>query len=1027
LSPDADQLEDAGLRRRRETIRTSLRRVNTLMLGILLLVVALALTALLQARRVERETSRALAATSHAETLRQEQRTALLDQARAWRKQDAAGQWARARQALQAAAKIQPSSDLREEALAWMPYAEVKEGPWLRFQQPTGNIAFDADVRRAALCWDNDEVHLFDLESGKELYALPDSRNSVGWLRFSPDGRWLVARHHATATNGILWNLETRTVARRFRAAQGIFTDGAYDFSPDSRRLASADQSGGVRIYDLVADNPSLTLGTGFTAHSLRFSPDGERLALGAGGFVEVWDIASRRPLGRFETGFYVDWVSWHPAGEWVCFNGLSGDVVLWHWRTGGRWQIRTGETRILQAHFHPAGHRLVTWSHDNTVAEWDIGAVQPLMVMEKRRADHYSADGRRLSLVDMERGCSFAALPEREAYRSSLEAGNPVRSLAWLGALLLRANDQGVELWNPATGRREDFQSWPAAKQVRLVGGGAAGVAVGEQGWVRWPLQQTDLGRWRLGEPVKHALKADEVEEMALAPGGDFVALRGSRGIQLHSIKQPETAIVVPDSSGFTRPAFSPDGQKLAACSTNGCVLWNTRTGGRITHLKGEASAIAFSPGGRYFVTGGPETLTVHDAADLKPLWHASLDGGALPVRLAFSPDEQWLAAGFAGGSLALYRSEGLERLVRFDRPRPLSIRELCFNDAGTQLAVLSDGGNVFLWDIGLMREQLADMRLDFDQPMLAAAVVQLPAGSGGLVPLALGGALLAILLGLLALQRYRKLVEGYFEVDALAARRHEQLAQAQAELLHSQKMRALGTLASGIAHDFNNLLSVIRMSNRLASRAAKDNPAVQENAAEIEQAVEQGKSVVRSMLGYSREAADDGQPYHVAELVENVVTLLGKQFLSGITLTLELEPGLPPVRVPKARLEQILLNLIVNASEAMNGQGKLLLAARRAEPGGGAFILAPREAGQHIEVVVADSGAGIAPEVRSRVFEPFFTTKNVGAARGTGLGLSMVHTIAREDGLGIALESAPGKGATFRIVIPVATESNP
>jgi signal transduction histidine kinase len=172
--------------------------------------------------------------------------------------------------------------------------------------------------------------------------------------------------------------------------------------------------------------------------------------------------------------------------------------------------------------------------------------------------------------------------------------------------------------------------------------------------------------------------------------------------------------------------------------------------------------------------------------------------------------------------------------------------------------------------------------------------------------------------------------------------------------------------------------------------------------------------------MLGYSRAAAELDNEYSVAAVVSETVAMLGKKFLAGIVLKLEIQPDLPPVRGARGRLEQMLLNLVVNAAEAMKSQGTLRLAARLTSSAADC-VLKPRFAPAYIELLVSDSGPGIPSEILPRIFEPFFTTKNAGATPGTGLGLSTVYTMAEQDGLGLGIATAQGKGTTFRITIPV------
>jgi signal transduction histidine kinase len=199
------------------------------------------------------------------------------------------------------------------------------------------------------------------------------------------------------------------------------------------------------------------------------------------------------------------------------------------------------------------------------------------------------------------------------------------------------------------------------------------------------------------------------------------------------------------------------------------------------------------------------------------------------------------------------------------------------------------------------------------------------------------------------------------------------------------------------------------------------------------VEGAVEQGKKIVRSMLGYSRDPSDEAESYSVADLVNEAGLLLNQQFLRGITVKLELNRELPEVTGRRGKVQQILLNLIVNAAEALNGHGQLRIGARATSAVGPNVILQPGPAARYIELVIEDSGPGIDPQIQERVFEPFFSTKPRGASSGTGLGLSLVHALAEQEKLGISLQSEVGRGTTFTLWIPVtetlldATDTHP
>jgi signal transduction histidine kinase len=282
--------------------------------------------------------------------------------------------------------------------------------------------------------------------------------------------------------------------------------------------------------------------------------------------------------------------------------------------------------------------------------------------------------------------------------------------------------------------------------------------------------------------------------------------------------------------------------------------------------------------------------------------------------------------------------------------------------------------------------------------------------------------GLVVTIGIGLYILRYQRRLFGGYLETEELAARREAELRETQAALLLSEKMKALGTMAAGVAHDFNNLLSVVRLSSELIEEQTQPDGMTRENFEAIQKAVQRGKGVVNSMLGYAR---DDGQvrAFAAGEMISEAVALLSQPFLSGLVLQIEADAATPRLTGRKGRLEQMLLNLIINAAEAMNGRGTLMLSARPVVSAG-QCLLPPREAPAYVELFVKDSGPGIPPDVLPRIFEPFFTTKNKGAQHGTGLGLSMLYNMAKEDGIGVAVETGLGSGTAFRLLLPLEAD---
>ncbi len=276
------------------------------------------------------------------------------------------------------------------------------------------------------------------------------------------------------------------------------------------------------------------------------------------------------------------------------------------------------------------------------------------------------------------------------------------------------------------------------------------------------------------------------------------------------------------------------------------------------------------------------------------------------------------------------------------------------------------------------------------------------------------------------LAINRHLRLVRSYAEIEQIVAERTRQLAVANRELAHAEKMRSLGTLAAGVAHDFNSILSIIRGSAQIIEANPENQDKIRTRISRIMSMVEQGSTLVKAMLGFSR--ADDLKLVldDVSTVVEETVRLAGDRLPPEVEVRLDITPGLPPVHGSRELLQQMLLNLILNALDAMESRGLLILHCHREHRVPDHWVLVPAPAKEYVAVSVEDSGCGISQDHLSRIFEPFFTTKAFSTRHGTGLGLSMVYEFCKELGYGLNVRSELSKGTTFSIVIPVC-ESAP
>ena len=238
--------------------------------------------------------------------------------------------------------------------------------------------------------------------------------------------------------------------------------------------------------------------------------------------------------------------------------------------------------------------------------------------------------------------------------------------------------------------------------------------------------------------------------------------------------------------------------------------------------------------------------------------------------------------------------------------------------------------------------------------------------------------------------------------------------------ELRQSQKMEAVGQLAGGIAHDFNNLLTVILGYSEVLLVDAEGNESIVQSATAITDAAERAASLTRQLLAFSRRTMLQPRRVDVNALITNAGRLLGRLIGGTIDFRLELGGDVPDIRVDPGQLDQVMMNLAVNARDAMLGTGTLTIATVPCELTVAAAARLELPAGRYARVSITDDGTGMSKEVVARIFEPFFTTKGVG--NGTGLGLSMVFGIVRQSGGAIEVESAPGHGSTFRLYFPQA-----
>jgi signal transduction histidine kinase/ActR/RegA family two-component response regulator len=252
----------------------------------------------------------------------------------------------------------------------------------------------------------------------------------------------------------------------------------------------------------------------------------------------------------------------------------------------------------------------------------------------------------------------------------------------------------------------------------------------------------------------------------------------------------------------------------------------------------------------------------------------------------------------------------------------------------------------------------------------------------------------------------------------------RTKALANSEKQLQQVMKLQAIGTLAGGIAHDFNNILFPIVGYTELTMDDIPEDSQARQNLEEILKATNRAKELVQQILTFSRQNCQERKPLRIQYLIKEALKLLRATIPSSIDIDCDIDEFCGPIKGDPTQIHQVIMNLCTNAYHAMQETGgKLDVRLKEIHISYEQSIeRVGMKIGKHIELTVTDSGHGMEPQVMERIFEPYYTTKEQG--KGTGLGLSVIHGIVKNHGGDITVTSLPGKGATFKVVLPIIDE---
>jgi signal transduction histidine kinase len=1066
------------LHAQRERIRRSFLRANTAIAVVVAAVLGLAVAAVVAGVRASRHQQRAERAEQDA---REKLWNSDLAQARAARLSGQRGYRLQALTAVSNAAAFRPSTELRNEAIASLTSADLEPEGSLHPVGLPHRVDIQPGLRLYGITTALGSITLFRLSDHLEIgrfsasgYGLPRG-SLLGGFEFGADGRHLLA----VFKNGFAaaWSLQdsaplwirTNVPGRRLHSLT---------FGPSSQlcMAVSVGASSTIHILDLPTGTESQSHTVTGMVQAASMRPGSSQVALCYGGEVQLWDWKRRAVVQTFRLPTPGMEPVWSRDGLLMAVPDADGTIYLHNLASGAFHSLIGHVERLRAVTFSPDGSLLLSSSWDNTTRLWDTGAGRAVVTCTGEVGLEFTDDGQRIGYVKMGQGIGTWRLEHSQLLRTlrprlPLQGDIRLFDMSPQHRWLTTATPLGITLWDltqsppspstfPALTNVTSIMLHPDESRLLLCRDGRVEVYEICEGGRE--AEASGAGRGFSLSPAQAVAVpgSSRAFQAAVALDGRTLVVE-TENVRFHVLDlqherepvllegRPRYRHYFPPGSatGSGRLAVSPDGRWVALGygiltannpeKLSAAAAWDARTGKMVFQLYEEFGSVVFSPDGQQLLLRSLESLDLFQTGSWKLERRFPQEDLAGQVGTVAWPRESNVGAVARSRQVVelLDRRDGTE-LARLTMPFAGSASQLRCALDGSRLAVVTTDNFIHLWDMQAMGPALAALGLDWstpagDQRKMAAGFragpepLRRPFASKPATVIAAGavGVAVAVFAAFLILRRHRQLIARFVRTEATVEKRDRQLEQARLELIQAEKMKALGTLAAGIAHDFNNLLSVIRMSNQLIARARTPQE-VKDYVVTVEQAVLQGKTVVGSMLGYSREAPLDDRPTDVGVLVEEVALLLSKEFLSGVELRLELDRTTPPVRVNRGKLQQALLNLVVNAAEAMKGSGRLTLrvspTARLPDLWHGRFALRPEPGASYVQLTVSDTGPGIAPDILDRIFEPFFTTKTAGTRKGTGLGLSLVHTVAEQEGFGLAVESHPGVGATFHILLP-------
>jgi serine/threonine protein kinase/WD40 repeat protein len=659
--------------------------------------------------------------------------SASLAQAQAGRWSRRAGQRFASLEAIAQAARIRPSLELRNEAIACLTLIDLRMS---RQWESAGAsrapvVAFDPNLERYAQGAEGGAVTIRDVATDREIKRIPGDDPAIRHLQFSLDGRY-VAIVGSPKNPLRVWDLmDHQLVYASSEQVNGI----SAEFSPDNSRIAAGVADGSIRVVDLSSKRESHRLTDGPAATYLRFHPDSNQLAVVSATphQIQIRSLDKSRAGPTMRHPAAIRCAAWSRDGRLIATGADDWNVYLWDARTGKQHHILRGhQGEIMRLEFSPNGHLLASVAWDGTVRLWDpwngvqrissVGAGWRSIQFDRTGTKlAYAQEGSKIGLWEIHGDAEW-----RPLYGHMGAKGPWGAAFSNDGRLLASVSRDGVRIWDVEISK--ELVHLPAGLTLGSFFHHPTGdlITAGSLGALRWPVRMDtsdNVGHFCIGPPqLVPGIPEGNLERGALSPDGRYMvvcsATRGGLVILLDLVEKRRINEFA-HLNVFT-VGVSSDGRWVASAARNGpgVKLWNTRTGKLECDLSTGAGYIAFSPDGKWLAVSGREEITLWEVGTWQRRWRVERQPANMLGPVAFSPDGL-LAVALTQSVIHLVDPASGEQVAALETTDPVSHSALCFDQSGSRLAAVTASHAIHIWDLSRIREQLHTLGLDWDHPL--------------------------------------------------------------------------------------------------------------------------------------------------------------------------------------------------------------------------------------------------------------------------------------------------------------------